>query len=353
MKTNFPIPERIADEPALEEFLAQPYPELVEMMRRLDGNIMVLGAGGKMGPSLARLAQRACADAEVTKTIYAVSRFSDERARQLMEDSGIRAISADLADPEQVNALPRVKNVIFMAGQKFGTIGDEPQLWIMNTVVPGNVARAFRDSRIVVFSTGCVYELRKGHNGGSRETDAVAPVGEYANSCVGRERVFQFYSQKYGTPVLLYRLNYAIDLRYGVLVDVAERISGGEPVNITVNAANVIWQGDANNRALLALEHAASPAVALNVTGPECVNIQDAARSLGKALGREVQFDGTDQGHCFLSDATLSNAMFGPPRVSVEQMMRWIVHWIQNGQRLLSKPTHFSVTDGQFLDAKV
>jgi nucleoside-diphosphate-sugar epimerase len=221
----------------------------------------------------------------------------------------------------------------------------------MNVVVPANVAQTFRDSRIVCFSTGCVYELLPPSSAGSTETDAPAPVGEYANSCLGRERVFEHYSREHGTPVLLYRLNYAIDLRYGVLSDIATRVWSGELVDRSVEAVNFIWQGDANNRALLCLEHATSPPTALNITGAEKIETELIARRFGELFGKPVSFTGNGSGRGYLSNAGRSMELFGPTHVSTEQMVRWTAEWIQQGGRNLNKPTHFSVTDGQFLDA--
>ncbi|MGI8907144.1 MAG: NAD-dependent epimerase/dehydratase family protein [Candidatus Sumerlaeaceae bacterium] len=339
-----------ATEQELEDLLSQPYSDTVELMQRLQGDIMILGVAGKMGPSLARLARRACDAAGITKRVIGVSRFSDLAQRRFLEQSRIETIVCDLADMAAVSKLPKCENIIYMAGRKFGEVGSEAQTWIMNVVVPANVAQSFRASRIVCFSTGCVYELLSPTSIGSTEADAPAPVGEYANSCLGRERVFEHYSRENGTPVLLYRLNYAIDLRYGVLADIAQRVWNGEPVDRSVEAVNFIWQGDANNRALLCLEHATSPPAALNVTGSEKVQTEWIARRFGELLDKPVISTGGAAAKAYLSDAARSVQMFGPPLVSTEQMIRWTADWIQRGGRSLNKPTHFSVTDGQFLD---
>jgi len=343
------LPKAILGEDDLERTLASPYPELVEMMRRLDGDIMILGVAGKMGPSLATLALNACREAGVEKRIIGVSRFSDKAQREQLERRGVETITCDLADMKQVEVLPKVRNIIFMVGRKFGVVGSESETWKTNTVAPGNVVRAFAGARMVAFSTGCVYALVPTASGGSVETDAPDPVGDYARSCVERERIFQRCSEERGTPILLFRLNYAIDLRYGVLVDMAQDVYAGRPVDITVDAVNVIWQGDANNRALLCLEHTASPAAALNVTGPEILSVPSLAKEFGRIFQKEVKYTGTSSGIAYLSNATRSVNLFGPPRVSIPQLMDWVANWIGRGGKTLGKPTHFQVTDGQFL----
>lgn len=342
------IPESISSEEELNRFLATPYTELVQMMQRLDGDIMILGAGGKMGPSLAHLARRACREAGVTKKIIGVSDYFDVDERRSLEEDGVETIVADLMHPGEVESLPRVRNIIYMVGRKFGTEGTQGLTWMINVVVPANVARSFKDSRIVAFSTGCVYALTSPETGGSVETDPLDPVGEYSNSCLGRERTFEYYSFENKTPVLLFRLNYSVDLRYGVLVDIARNVYEEKPVDRAVNAVNVIWQGDANNRALLCLEHASSPPTPLNVTGPETLEVESVAREFGDLFGKDVRFTGTDLGKVYLSDARRSIELFGSPKVNAKTMIRWVADWIQQGRRLLGKPTLFQVTDGKF-----
>ena len=344
------LPEKFRNEEELDEFLSVPYPETVEMMRRIDGDIMILGAGGKIGPSLAAVAQRACRQAGVDKRIIGVDVFPEKEAKERLEHAGVEAIPCDLMDIHAVEALPRVKNVVFMAGRKFGAVGSEPLTWMINVIVPGNVACTFRESRIVAFSTGCVFALVSPDSRGSMETDIPQPVGEYANSCLGRERIFEYFSDKYKTPVLLFRLNYAIDLRYGVLVDIARRVFTGEPVERSVGAVNFIWQGDAANLALLCLKHASSPAVALNVTGGETLRIEYLAEEFGKIFKKPVRYCGVDSGRAYLSNAARSIGLFGPPRVGTDAMLRWVAYWIQSGGAIMDKPTHFQVTDGKFLD---
>ncbi len=347
------LPHGFQNEDALEAFMTTPYPELIDFMRRLEGDLMILGAGGKMGPTLARLARRACDEAGVARRIMAVSRYSDPAARASVERHGIEAIPCDLLDPDAVAGLPRARNIIFMAGRKFGEVGSETLTWMTNVVAPAIAARAFPDSRFVVFSTGCVYEYLPPAGGvGSRETDIPAPIGEYSHSCLGRERVFEYYSALNGTPLCIYRLNYSIDMRYGVLVDIAQRVHAGMPVDRSVAAFNVIWQGDAIHRALQCLEHASAPPTILNITGPEMHWVEPVAQAFAERFGRPARFAGHDSGRALLSDASRSVEIFGPPRVSVDTMIDWIADWISRGGRTLGKPTHFQVTDGQYLDAE-
>ena len=346
------IPNYFSSEDELDDFLATPYPELIQMMKRLDGAIMLLGAGGKIGPSLALAAVNACKEAGVKKEIIAVDLHFAQTQQQKIESAGIKTLFCDLLNPVEIKSLPKTKNIIFMAGRKFGEMGSETLTWLINVIVPNNVALAFKESNMITFSTGCVYALESPSSGGSKETDAPAPVGEYANSCLGRERVFEYYSDRYKTKVLLFRLNYAVEMRYGVLVDIAQQVYAQQPVDISVNATNVIWQGDAINRALLCLEHTASPAAKLNVTGREIVSIHEIATAFAKRFKVPVKFTGIDSGKSYLSNASRSIELFGEPRISMQQMIDWIADWIQRGGEMLGKPTHYQVTDGQFLDKK-
>lgn len=343
-------PEYIENEEQLNELLSRPDQEVIDLMKTLDGDILFLGIAGKMGPTIADMAIRACKEAGIEKTIYGVSRFSKPGSRDALEKIGVKTIACDLMDQEKVQDLPKVKNVIFMAGRKFGVVGTETLTWMMNTIVPYHVASAFKESRIVVFSTGCVYSLETPESGGSSEKDIPVPVGEYANSCLGRERVFDHYSRTAGTEMLFYRLNYAIDLRYGVLVDIAQKILDDKPISLSADHANIIWQGDASNRALLCLKHVNSPGMPLNITGPECLSVKELATKLGEYLGKQVKFEGKPAGRCYLNNASKSFDLFGQPKVKPEQMIRWVAHWLKKEGSTLDNPTHFEVTDGQFLD---
>lgn len=333
----------------LDDALSRPTPGVLDDLRSLEGDVMVLGAGGKMGPTLARMARRGLDEiGHKHRRVIAVSRFSSASAAQGLQRHGVETIACDLMDRAAVHALPDAPNVIFMAGQKFGT-SDAPELtWVMNTLVPAIVAERFANSRIVVFSTGCVYPLVPADGPGSREADALGPPGEYSNSCVGRERVFTHFAKQHGTRALMFRLCYAIDLRYGVLCDVASKVTRGLPVDVTMSAANVIWQGDANARAIQCLAHVTSPPVALNVTGIERVSIRTLAQRFGELLGREPVITGREGETAWLWDAGRSYEWFGPPVVSLDEMVEATAQWQRQGGATLGKPTHFEVRDGQF-----
>ncbi len=339
------------DENTLEEALSRPDAGLIADFARLDGDILVLGVGGKMGPTLARMARRALdAAGKQEQRVLAVARFSDPAVKAALEAVGVIPIAADLSDRAQVQSLPDAANVIFMAGQKFGTTGAPDATWMMNTYVPALVAERYapQRSRIVVFSTGCVYPNVAVASGGSLESDDLTPLGDYANSCVGRERMFEYFSKKHAAPTVLFRLNYAIDLRYGVLVDVAREVASGEPIDLTMGYANVIWQGDANSYALRSLLHAQSPALALNVTGLETLAIRDLAHRFGELLGRAPVLVGEEADTALLSNATRAHALFGAPTVSLPTLLGWVAAWQQSGGRLLNKPTHYETRDGKY-----
>ena len=342
-----PIPSLIENENQLDDLLRKPSEALVEFMRGLDGDIMIPGIAGKMGVSLGQLAANAIKAAGVEKQVIGVARFSNPTAREQLEAYGVKTIACDLLERDAVSKLPKVQNVLFMAGRKFGTAGEESLTWAMNTMVPANVADHFRDSKIVAFSTGCVYPLVCPGKAPD-ENVGPAPVGEYAQSCLGRERMFEYASNTWGTPVCLYRLNYAIDLRYGVLHDVAGKIWRGEPVDNPAGAFNVIWQVDANEQALQCLGLCSSPASVINVTGPETLSTEEVANELGELLGKPVRFSSTTDERSYLSDSTKATKLFGNPSVSAQQLIRWQAHWTRTGGRSLGKPTHFEVSDGKF-----
>jgi nucleoside-diphosphate-sugar epimerase len=325
----------------LEHALARPSEEDVSFLRRLDGDILILGAGGKMGPSLARLCRNASEAAGKPRRIVTVSRTVEP-------EPGIEAIRADLLDREQVAKLPNAPNILYLAGRKFGSTGSPELTWAMNTVVPAIVADRFRGARFVAFSTGNVYPFRALAQGGATESDTPAPVGEYAQSCLGRERVFEHYSKQHGSPCILYRLNYAVDLRYGVVVDIARKVHSGAPVDVTVPAFNVIWQRDANSYAIRALEFADVPARPLNVTGPETLRTREVAAWFGDRFGRDVRFTGSEGPTALLSDAAACFHLMGNPEVTAGRLMEMVATWIESGGASLDKPTHFEVADGKF-----
>ena len=332
----------------IDAFLARPTPGVLDTLRRCTGDLLIVGAGGKMGPTLALMAAAALREIGSSSRVKAISRFSNPQSRETFESGGIETISCDLLDRAGVAKLPDAPNILFLAGQKFGTTEGPELTWAMNTLVPAHVAERYADSRIVAFSTGCVYSFAPINGGGSREEDPTQPIGDYANSCLGRERIFSYYARKNGTPVALFRLNYAIDFRYGVLVDVAQKVLAGQPVDVTMGHANVIWQGDACARAIQSLELAASPAVPINVTGPEKISIRSLALEFGRRFGVEVKITGTEADRVWLNDASKSFAHWGPPTVSLEQMIDWTAAWVGAGGATLGKPTHFEVRDGNF-----
>lgn len=338
----------IENEAELEARLAAPNAADVASLRRLSGDIIILGAGGKMGPSLARRVKRAAEAAGVPRRVMAVSRFSELEARADLEHDGIETIACDLLAADEVAKLPVCANVLFLAGRKFGSTERTDLTWAANTVVPVNVARRYHRSRIVVFSTGNVYPFVSAATGGAVETDLPAPRGEYAQSCLGRERVFEYFAREYGTPMLIFRLNYAVDLRYGVLVDIARRVYAGAPVDLTVAHFNTIWQGDANSYALRSLELCHAPPRVLNVTGAETVAVRAAAEFFARRFGRGATFQGAESGQALLSDATICRQLLGPPEVSLAELMEGVAHWIELGGPLLNKPTKFEVADGRF-----
>ena len=336
------------NEEKLNELLTTPSDALVEDMKAIKGDIMVLGAGGKMGPTLCVLAKNAIKKAGINKRVIAVSRGSDKIATQLMLDHGVEVIAMDLLDKEKLYSLPDVQNVIYMAGKKFGTDGNEWQTWAMNSTLPAFVADKFKHSNIVVFSSGNIYPIVKLANGGCKETDRVAPIGEYAMSCLARERAFEYAANAFGTKVFIYRLNFAVDLRYGVLFDLASKIQRGEAINLTTPCFNFIWQGSANEIALRGLLHAEAPAKIMNITGPETVSIKKAALELGRHLGIEPIFEGEEGNDAYLNDASLAMETFGYPAVSAKTLIRWQAEYIMDGGRTLNKPTHFEERKGSY-----
>jgi dTDP-4-dehydrorhamnose reductase len=338
----------IDTEEQLEDRLSHPTAADVEAMRVLQGDVIVLGAGGKMGPSLVRRMQRASVQSGVKRRIIAVARFSERTLPAQLEASGIETIATDLMEDDALKQLPDMPNVVYMAARKFGTAGAEHLTWAMNTQLPVLVASRYRHSRIVCFSSGNVYPLLPLHLGGATEETPVAPVGEYAQSVLGRERIFEHASHRWGTPVALLRLNYAIDLRYGVLVDIAQKVYRREPVDVCMPAANIIWQGDANSVCIRCFAHCQSPPFVLNLTGPETVSTRWIAQEFGRRFKCEPIFTGEEGDSALLSNASKQHRLFGYPTVTAREMIDWVAHWIENGNRLLGKPTHFQARDGKF-----
>ena len=330
---------------ALEEFMTRPTPELAADLARADGDLIILGVGGKMGPTLARMAKRAAPG----KRVIGVARFSEKGLREKLESQGIECMPCDLLDRAALERLPRPKNVVFMAGHKFGASGEPSFTWAMNVAVPHMVAETYRDSRIVAFSTACVYPyVETSANGASELTPTTPPPGDYAASCVGREQMFLHGSRRYGTPGRLVRLSYAIDMRYGVLHDVASKILNGEAIDLAMGHVNVIWQGDANEQALRLLAHCTAPASPINVTGPEKVSVRWLAGELGKRLGRKPKLEGKEAPTAWLIDTTAAIKLFGAPRVPLAQMIDWVADWVARGGESLGKPTHFDTRDGHY-----
>jgi nucleoside-diphosphate-sugar epimerase len=338
----------IETEQELEEQLSRPSEADIKAMSRLEGGILILGAAGKLGPSLARLAVRAAEASGVKKRIVGVARFSHEGLAQELQAHGIETIRCDLLETAALARLPDLQNVIFMAGRKFGTTGAEHLTWATNAYLPGCVAERFRHRRIVAFSTGNVYPLRAVAEGGATESTPVAPVGEYAQSALARERMFEYASSRWGTLVTILRLNYAVELRYGVLLDLALSVFRRKPVDLRMGLVNVIWQRDANSICLRSLAHCQSPPLILNLTGPETLSVRYIAGEFGRRFEIEPLFIGEEAGCALLNNAGQANHLFGYPNVTPAAMMDWIAHWVSRGGRTLEKPTHFHVQDGRF-----
>lgn len=363
--TSSTIVDPIEDLTALEDRLSEPPAELVQMFSRLKGDVLILGAAGKMGPTLARMARRAADAADAagtggagganggatgagTRRVIGASRFSEPGLRQRLESWGVQTIACDLLDPAQLARLPDAPHVVYMAGMKFGSTGNEALTWAMNAHLPALVAQQYRGSRIVAFSTGNIYGLTPVTLGGSVESDVPAPVGEYAMSCLGRERMFEHFSRAHGTPVSLIRLNYACELRYGVLLDLARKVWEGRAVDLAMGNFNAIWQADANALSLRALQGASSPPLVLNLAGPETLSVRRVCEQFCRLLDRPVTFKGAEAPDALLSNGQLAHRLYGYPSVPVGRMMIWIADWLKRGGAVAGKPTHFESRDGRF-----
>jgi nucleoside-diphosphate-sugar epimerase len=342
--TRDSLPDTISDIAALDDLLCRPSQALVDDLRKVDGDIMILGVAGKMGPTLAGLAKAALPD----RRVIGVARFSDGRARAWLEARGIETIACDLLDETAIETLPKVHNIVFMAGRKFGAEGDLSLTWAMNAHVPALVAQAFSESRIVAFSTGCVYPFVSVTGKGADEDVPPNPPGEYAQSCVGRERMFEYFSRKFATPGRLFRLNYAIDMRYGVLHDIATKIHQGKPVDVSLGHVNFIWQGDASAQALRCLAHCETPTSPINVSGYEILSVRDLAAKLGARLGREAIIVGAEEPTAWLTDTSQAVKLFGLPIVDTVQLIAWTADWVTRSMPSLGKPTKYEVRDGRY-----
>jgi len=342
------LPDTIRDVDELEDLLSAPPEYLIDAFREVKGDIIILGVAGKMGPTLARMAKRAIAAGGGTQQVTGVARFTNPKEQEKLESWGIHAIRADLLVEDQLNALPEAPNVIYLAGMKFGATGNESLTWAMNCLLPAMVCRKFRESRIVAFSTGNVYGLAPVAQGGSKETDELRPIGDYAMSCLGRERIFEYFSRTLAIPVSIIRLFYATEMRYGVLVDLAQKIMRGQQIDVSMGHFNAIWQGDANAQALACLARATSPPFLINVVGQQILSVRRVAEELGKMLGSEPRISGHESPDALIGNAVISSNLFGKPSVGIEQLMRWIADWVRRGGETLSKPTHFEARDGKF-----
>jgi hypothetical protein len=338
----------IADVEQLEEMLSRPTPEVVETIRRLEGDLIVLGVGGKIGPTLARMARRASDAAGSKRRIIGVARFSSPGLPQRLESWGIETIRCDLLDRRQLESLPEVHNVLHLAAMKFGSTGQEATTWAMNAYLPGMVCEKYRSSRIVAYSTGNVYAMAPAGRGGAAEDYTIGPIGDYAMSCLGRERIFTHFSQTMGIPVALLRLNYAHEMRYGIMVDVAQQVMAGRPISVAMGYFNAIWQGDSNAMTLRAFDHVAVPPRAINVAGPDELSVRRVAGGFGRLMNKPVELTGSEAQDALLSDGRVGYELLGRPAVAPEQMIRWIADWQLRGGPTLGKPTKFQVRDGRF-----
>jgi len=342
--TRESLPQTISDIAALDDLLCRPSQALIDDLRKVDGDIMILGVAGKMGPTLAGLAKAAVPE----RRVIGVARFSDTAVKDWLQGRGVETINCDLLDEAAIKALPKISNIVFMAGRKFGAEGDLSLTWAMNSHVPALVAQAFASSRIVAFSTGCVYPFVPVNGKGSDEDMAPNPPGEYAQSCVGRERMFEYFSRKYSTPGRLFRLNYAIDMRYGVLHDIASKVLQGNPIDVSLGHVNFIWQGAASSQALRCLAHCETPTSPINVSGHEILAVRDLAAKFGQRFGRAPVIVGKEEPTAWLTDTSQAVKLFGLPIVDTEQLISWTADWVSRSMPSLGKPTKYEVRDGRY-----
>ena len=339
---------RITTVEELENHLSEPTPGVIETMGRLRGDIIVLGAGGKMGPTLTRMAKRASDTAGVKRCVIGASIFQSERDKLALNEAGVETIDCDFLDQNQLDALPDAENVVFMVGMKFGSVGAEALTWAINVYLPGMVAQRYAKSKIVVFSSGNIYKFMPVTGAGSDEKCPTEPIGDYAMSVLGRERIFDHFSRTLNIPTALIRLNYAVELRYGVLVDIAQKVWAGEPVDVSNGHVNVIWQTDANAMILQSFEKCSAPPFVLNVSGPEFLSVRKVAEQYGEMMGKKVSVTGTENQDALLSDGRLGYSLFGKPQTNAQQMMEMIADWVMRGGESIGKPTHFETRDGKY-----
>lgn len=340
--------EGIRDVEHLDELLSAPTEGVIKTMTRIHGDIIVLGVGGKVGPSLARMAKRASEAVGTPRRVIGVARFSSPEVEMRLQRWGVETIQCDLLDQAQLDALPDAPNVIYMAGMKFGATGNQPLTWAMNSYLPGMVCQKYRHSRMVVFSTGNVYGVTPVANGGPTEDAPLNPQGEYAMSCLGRERILEYFSRLFRIPMALIRLNYACEMRYGVLMDLAQKVWTEQTIDLAMGYVNVIWQGDANAMSLQTLEHTSIPPFVLNVAGPELLRVRDIALKFGRLMDKAVHFSGAEAPDALISSGRRAHELSGLPRTPAEHVMRWVADWVMRGGETLGKPTHFEVRDGRF-----
>ena len=341
-------PDSIADVEQLEALISEPNDGVIETMARLEGDIILLGVGGKMGPSLARMAKRATDAAGVQRKIIGVDLFPSGDVDKKLQGFGIETVKCNLLDKDALMSLPDAPNVVFMVGMKFGSTGNESLTWAMNAFLPGMVAQKYMNSNIVVFSTGNIYGLTPAVRGGSLEADIPNPTGEYAITAVGRERIFEHFSKTYGIPTAIIRLNYSNEMRYGVLVDIAQQVWDGKTIDVSMGCANVIWQADANAHVLQSFDYVSSPPFIVNSAGPEMISIRRVAEQFAELMGKDASITGCESQDALLSNGQLGHRLFGYPQVPVQQLMRWIADWVMRGGETLGKPTHFESRDGKF-----
>jgi nucleoside-diphosphate-sugar epimerase len=341
-------PDNIRDIADLEDLLSTPTDAAIEGVRHCDGDFVVLGAAGKMGPSLARMIRRSLDQLGRKDKVIAVSRFSSPSAEDEFGRHGIETIKADLLNPGRLDALPDAPNVVYMAGMKFGSTNQEALTWAMNVYLPGMVCQKYRRSRIVAFSSGNIYGLVPVHGGGSVESDSLDPLGDYAMSVLGRERILEHFSRTLGIPLAIIRLNYAVEMRYGVLHDIGAKVFAGQPVDVAMGNANVIWQGDANAMSVAAFANLSTPPFVLNVAGPETISVRRIAQTFGQLLNKPVTVTGEETGTALLNNGQLGHRLYGYPRVPLQQILKWTADWIRQGLQTHGKPTHFETRDGKF-----